>query len=221
MRYASVLTCVYGIPGANAPNSTAECFVPSRLFRPELDTLFCQIGGATLENITGEDELEPILQETRHLAVSGKKEYINLLAWILLFYFPKLETLSVIVDDLSPDSCFKSYFEAPKTRCKLRRIPGESARAIIRGAKKSVDVGIPGPVHLFNCMRNYTYELEKLMAEHVEDMDSATRNSHQWWDNESNTVRKIKYSIQLFVEYTVDGAFRLNEFVEEDDTSTK
>ncbi|KAK1596449.1 uncharacterized protein LY79DRAFT_65100 [Colletotrichum navitas] len=186
---------------SKSANSTAGCLVPSRRFRPELDTLFCPIGGpAALEDISSQDELESILQETRYLAVSGKKEYINLLAWILLFHFPKLETLSVVVGDMSPDSCFESCFDAPKTRCKLSRISGEPAWSMVRGAKQSVDVGVPGPVHFSDCMGHYTHELEKLMAECVEDMERTIRKSHPWWDNESNAVRKVKYSVQAFVE---------------------
>ncbi|GKT61979.1 hypothetical protein ColTof4_02393 [Colletotrichum tofieldiae] len=196
----------------------AGCPAPFRSFRPELDILFCQNKGpAALDDVSGEDELEPILQETRHLAISGEKEYINLVAWVLLFYFPKLETLSVVVGDPSLDSCFESYFDAPKTRCKLRRISDEHARSTIWGAKKAVDVGIWEPVHLSDCMVQYTGELEKLMAECLEDMDRTIRKSHQWWDDEAKAIRKVKYLTQTFVEYEADGLFRLSEFVEHDD----
>ncbi|KAK2041557.1 hypothetical protein LZ31DRAFT_625542 [Colletotrichum somersetense] len=202
-----------------AASSTAGCLVPFRLFRPDLDTLFCPVAGpAALEDISSQDELEPILQETRHLAVTGKKEHINLLAWILLFYFPKLETLSVVANGLSLGACFESPFDAPKTRCKLQRISGGPARSMIRGAKKFVNAGSSGPVHFSDCMENYANELENLMAECVEDMDRTIRKSHPWWDNETNAVRKVKYLVQAFVEYTADGAFGLSEFVEGDDS---
>ncbi|WDK17322.1 hypothetical protein CGRA01v4_08605 [Colletotrichum graminicola] len=204
---------------SKSANSTAGYLVPFRLFRPELDILFCPIGGpAALEEISSQDELESILRETRHLAVSGKKEYINLLAWILLFHFPKLETLSVVVGGLSLDSCFESYFDAPKTRCELRRISGEPSWSMNRGAKKSVDIRVPGPVNFSGYIEHYTHELEKLMAESVDDMERTIRKSHPWWDNESNAVRKVKYSVQAFMECTVDGIFGRSEFVEEGNT---
>ncbi|TQN72966.1 hypothetical protein CSHISOI_02479 [Colletotrichum shisoi] len=195
--------------------TTAGCPVPFRPFRPELDTLFCQnTGPAALEDISSEDDLEPILQETRHLAISGKREYINLVAWVLLFYFPKLETLSVVVGDPSLDTCFESYFDAPNTRCKLRRISDEHARSTVLGARKPIDLGVWEPIYISDCMEQFTRQLETLMMECFEGMDRVVRKSHQWWDNKAKTVRKVKYLTQTFVEYEEDGLFRLSEFVE-------
>ncbi|KAK2000113.1 hypothetical protein LX36DRAFT_668941 [Colletotrichum falcatum] len=186
-----------------------------RLALPEDEPEVCIVQPAcdTPQSLIVYTAFPVLMHETRHLAVSGQKEYINLLAWILLFYFPKLETLSVVVNDLSVDSCFESHFDAPKARCKLRIISGEPTMSVIMGAKKSVDVRISGPVHLSGCMENYTHELEKYMVEYVEDMDRTKRKSHQWWDMESNAVRTVKYSIQAFAEYKADGAFSLNGFV--------
>ncbi|WYZ46298.1 hypothetical protein EsH8_IX_000523 [Colletotrichum jinshuiense] len=196
-----------------------RCPVPFRSFRPDLDTLFCQNRGPAAVEDLSDNISEPILDETLHLAITGEKEYLDLVAWVITFYFPKLETLSVVVDDPSRQCCFDTYFEAPTKRCKLRRISDKhSNMTSIIGANKLADTGTWEPICLADCMAEYTQELEKIVTECFESMDTTLRELHKWWNHESRSIKKLKYLTETFIEYEADGLFRHSEFVETDVT---
>ncbi|KXH43822.1 hypothetical protein CSAL01_03984 [Colletotrichum salicis] len=187
-----------------------EFFVPFRHYQPEMDTLFCQNQGpASLEDIASEEDFEHVLQETRHLAIPGEKEFLDLVAWVLTFYFPKLETLSVVVKNPSHDSCFGSYFDAPKTRCKLRQVSAEDTHTYTVDVKDLDGSETWDPSHLSKSMREYTQELEKIIEECFNDMDVTLRRAHRWWNRESKTFKRVQYLTQTFVEYETGSAFRL------------
>ncbi|KAF4778773.1 hypothetical protein HER10_EVM0010314 [Colletotrichum scovillei] len=189
---------------------TIDFPVPFRPYQPELDTLFCQNQGpASLEDIASEDDFEHVIQETRHLAIPGEKEFLDLVAWVLTFYFPKLETLSVVVGDPSNGSCFGSYFDTPKTRCKLRQINAGGTHIYKVDVKDLDGTQTWDPSHLSRCMAEYTQELEKIIEECFNDMDRTLRRAHRWWNRESKTFRRVQYLTQTFVEYEAGSTFRL------------
>ena len=107
----------------------AECMVPFRHFRPELDIMYFSFwNGGQIIDQGGPRVSGHWWADLRHLALDANRAHAVSLPEFILHYLPKLETLSVVLPDSSNNNTVLVQSKPPTRRCRLRPIPRDTAQ---------------------------------------------------------------------------------------------